>query len=173
MQSVIEYRRLNKRLRVRFEQCGPCEAAGARWDQRDANNSLEEKDLESARNSPIEPSNDASILRTVRQPLQALQGRCFDNRDQRPVYSEELRQTLDLRVSAPLQPANISTIVYANGCTGIISSRNTCEYGDPLGEKTFSVAFEGPSDQLNPHNWSLTKKWISTTIVGSTGFLIG
>lgn len=174
MQSVIEYRRLNKRLQVRFEQCGPCEAAGARQDQRHANNnSLEEKDLENARNSPIELSNDASILRTVRQPPQALQGRYFDNRDQRPVYSGELRQTLDLRVSAAPQPANISTIDYANGCTGIISSWNTCEYGDPLGEKTFIVAFEGPSDQLNPHNWSLTKKWISTAIVGSTGFLIG
>ena len=173
MQSILEYRRLHTKLQGKLEQHGLCAAIGARPEQRDANSFLDEKDLENARDPPIEPSHAAGLFRTGQQPSPEPQGQYSKNQDQRPVYPEESRQTLDLRVPAASQPAKISTIYQTNGSIGVRTSCDTSEFDDPSGEKTCSVAFEGPNDQLNPHNWSLTKKWISTAIVGSTGFLIG
>ena len=37
----------------------------------------------------------------------------------------------------------------------------------------YIISFKGNTDGLDPHNWSLRKKWIATAIVGSTGFLVG
>lgn len=33
------------------------------------------------------------------------------------------------------------------------------------------VDFKGDSDPMDPKAWPLTKKWIATAVVGTTGFL--
>ena len=173
MQSILEYRRLGKGLQCRFEQYGLCAAAGERLERRDANSSLDEKDLESGRNPPIAPSYDAKFFRAVRQPSQEPQGQCPTHQTRSPMYPEASGQTLDLRGLAALRSANTPTTECVNVRIGARSCCNMSDQGDPTDEKAHIVTFEGPDDQLNPQNWSRSKKWISTAIVGSTGFLIG
>ncbi|KAL1877317.1 hypothetical protein VTK73DRAFT_8770 [Phialemonium thermophilum] len=37
----------------------------------------------------------------------------------------------------------------------------------------FLVGFDGDTDQLNPKNWSIFRKWMALGIVGTTGLLVG
>ena len=57
--------------------------------------------------------------------------------------------------------------------TGIdVRSRTTNEGGHDRG-KVFVVGFAGESDPLNPHNWSFTKRMSTTILVASIGLIVG
>ena len=73
------------------------------------------------------------------------------------------------RVSLPPQPANSHQVL-----TGVQSHDVAEETGDVEqgSEKLFVVGFQGPNDALNPQNWSRTRKWVYTSMVGATGFLV-
>lgn len=57
--------------------------------------------------------------------------------------------------------------------TGIHVRRRTTNEGGSTGAKVFIVDFEGPDDQLNPHNWSLAKRGLAIINVALIGWIVG
>ena len=55
--------------------------------------------------------------------------------------------------------------------TGIQPAETTASI-EKAEERVFIVGFQGSDDPLSPYNWSRTRKWIYTFIVGSTGFIV-
>lgn len=57
--------------------------------------------------------------------------------------------------------------------TGIdVRDRTTNEGGDQ-DRQVFVVGFEGDHDQMNPHNWSITRRMVATFMVAAIGAVVG
>ena len=194
MQSILQYRRLEKRLRQQIDRHGLSEAAGCQIEEEKEHNEApgghanpfpQSKEHEvgpptdvekghdlafSDKNTNIDSENVATKERTEEQ----LSG--STTRESSLSDSESpARPVLSTATTRDIQGGSLQAVGtrLGNAMTGVdVRSRTTNEGGHDRG-KVFIVGYAGENDPLNPQNWSKTRRMVITIIVANIGLIVG
>jgi Major Facilitator Superfamily len=186
MQSILQYRRFEKRLRQQIDRHGVDDIAG--YESKEP--AIEQKDEEDAEQSeanvfPQSSEHEVGPSTKIEQEKDIELGDVSSEDDGRELSGSTTREssssdrprpvlstvtTRDSKAGSHL--GNMGTRL-GNAMTGVdVRLRTTNEGGREKG-KLFIVGFAGPDDPLNPHNWSKTRRMIITIIVAFIGLIVG
>jgi hypothetical protein len=189
MQSILQYRRFEKRLRQQIDRHGVDDIAGCESKEL----AIEPKDEEDVEQSeanvfPQLNQHNVGLSTKIEKERDIELGDLSSEDDARELSGSTTREsssssnedrprpalstatTRDSRAGTHL--GNVGTRL-GNAMTGVdVRSRTTNEGGHEKG-KVFIVGFAGPDDPMNPHNWSKTRRMIITIIVAFIGLIVG
>jgi hypothetical protein len=190
MQSVLQYRRFEKRLREQVKRHGLDATAGVgapapRSAHYHFDPATELKDLE-ARPVPLVESRDHALEEKdisdqdprIAQPDVPV---AEDTVDRAGNLSGSTTRSSSLSALASRRP-ELSTATtretigtcLGQALTGVnVRSRTTKEGRHEKGGKVFVVGYVDDKDPLNPHNWSILKRMWITLLVASIGLIVG
>lgn len=195
MQSILQYRRFEKRLREQIDRHGVDAASGAKPSEGD----LEKDDFDTSQSANDLEAGPPSTAQVQDHPLQekdAERGTEFkgpiksrpdgtQHRDTAPMDEDLSGSTTRSSASSTLTedtPApQLSTATtretigtrLGQTLTGVnIRSRKTNEGGHEQG-KVFVVGFSGADDPMNPHNWPFAKRLATTILIAFIGLIVG
>lgn len=190
MQSVLQYRRFEKRLREQVKKHGLDATAGIHTPARHPANAhsdpaTELKDLE-ARPSPLVESRDHALEEKDISDQEANTSQLdipaagdTAGRDEN-LSGSTTRSSSTSTIDRPRPNLSTATTRETIGTslgqalTGInVRSRTTKEGRHEKGGKVFVVGYVDEKDPLNPHNWSILKRMLITFVVASVGLIVG
>jgi hypothetical protein len=193
MQSILQYRRLEKRLRQQIDRHGLSEAAGCQTEEEKeqnepagehANPFPQSKEHEVGPPTDIEKGLD---LAHVNKDTKIELGDVATKEREEQLSGSTTRESSLADSESPAKPALSRATTrdiqsgelhavgtrLGNAMTGVdVRSRTTNEGGHDRG-KVFIVGYAGENDPLNPHNWSKTRRMVITIIVANIGLIVG
>lgn len=190
MQSILQYRRFEKRLRQQIERHGVDDTAGCDVKSKDdpAPEPKDEHHGEDAIVFPQSKEHEVAPPTVIEKEKDVELGDVALEAYARDLSGSTTRESSSSEDAQPARPAlstattrdskhgshlgNVGTRL-GNAMTGVdVRSRTTNEGGREKG-KVFIVGFAGEDDPLNPHNWSKTRRMIITIIVAFIGLIVG
>ena len=193
MQSILQYRRFERRLREQIDRHGVDKTAGCKT-KPDEPNAGEPKNCEAG--PPTDVENEKEIQQGSRgdteNDVERDLGKDADvasndhaeeqlsgsttrestssSESDRPRPTLSTATTRDTNEGSHL--GNVGTRL-GNAMTGVsVRPRTTNEGGHDKG-KVFIVGYAGEKDPLNPQNWSKTRRMAITINVAFVGFIVG
>lgn len=187
MQSFLQYRRLEKRLRQQIDRHGVNQTAGCQTQEEKAQNENGgEHEPFSQSKEYVGPDQDL-VCADEEKDLDLGKVATEDHVDEHLSGSTTRESSSSSDSDLPARPTlsitntrdtpgnslrNVGTRL-GIAMTGVdVRSRTTNEGGHEKG-KLFIVGYAGEKDPLNPHNWSKTRRMMITIIVASIGLIVG
>jgi hypothetical protein len=186
MQSILQYRRFEKRLRQQIDRHGVEQTAGCQTEDEKSENYEHANPFPQSKEHEVGPRTDLEKeedvvekdvelgdLVTKDHADEQLSG--STTRESSSSSDSEPRPALSVATTRDTHDASLRGIGTRLGVamTGVdVRSRTTNEGGRDKG-KVFIVGYAGEKDPLNPHNWSITRRMVITIIVASIGLIVG